>query len=407
MSRSPVDVMPARILVVDDERQIHASIKLRLGRDYEIVSVYDAREALERVRHEKFDLCLADIHMPHLDGLTFIEQARQRDPELGYVILSAFDSAENLRRAIPLQIYEFLDKPLPERAGFEQRVPEWIERTRRHRRDADLAARSESVAADLASAQLAHEVELVASESARDALLQTANLLTTIHAHLVAAGTILAPRGRSDPMLAQLLRNLDAARTTADAAVTAAEGFFNSAYAHRDSSPALVGPGIRHAIEIARRVTDAERDNKAVDFALQENQVVARGLSGIDFLLLMVPLVGAGLLRARPATTVRIEIGALTRLEAAFKDLGSGKTVLWLNRRHAVVSHPGLLVQISATAPAIDRETLEAWLKAEPSALAAVSARGLVSGLQKSHGALGVALAPGATSFRLALALPV
>ena len=78
MSRDPVDVMTPRILIVDDERQIHASIRLRLGRDYELVSCFDAREALERLGQERFDLCLADIHMPHMDGLTFIARACDR-----------------------------------------------------------------------------------------------------------------------------------------------------------------------------------------------------------------------------------------------------------------------------------------------------------------------------------------
>lgn len=406
MSRDPTDALTPRILVVDDERQIHASVRLRLGNDYELVFCNDARQALEKVRHERFDLCFADIHMPHMDGLTFIELARETDPALGYVILSAFDSGENLRRAIPLQVFDFIGKPLPEREGFERRIPEWVERTRRQRRDAQLAQKSHLVAQELASAQLAHEVELVASESARDALLQTANLLTTIHAHLVAATTTLAPRAKADPSLAHLWRNLEEARKTADAAVSVADGFFNSAYAVRDTSPAFIDSGLRHAIGIARRLARADTSNQAVDFSAFDPQAVARGLSGIDFLLMMVPVLGLALSAAPAGTTIRLHVSHIGRLDTALKD-PLAKNYLWLNRKSALTSHAAAQIVVSATAAALPRPDLEAWLKGESTWLAGVSPRGLVTGLQKSQAALGVATAPTSTHFRLVLTLPV
>ena len=45
-----------RILVVDDERQIHSSVRLRLGRSYDIVSCTDPHSALERLAEERFEL---------------------------------------------------------------------------------------------------------------------------------------------------------------------------------------------------------------------------------------------------------------------------------------------------------------------------------------------------------------
>src|SRR4051812_28458245 len=163
MSPDPVELMTPRILVVDDERQIHASFRLRLGRDYDLVFAFSGHDALEKVRHERFDLCFADIHMPNMDGLKFIELARETDPGLGFVVVSAFDSGENLHRAIPLQVYEFLSKPLPERDGFERRIPGWISQTRDRRREHRLAREANTIANDRDSALLERDVELVAS----------------------------------------------------------------------------------------------------------------------------------------------------------------------------------------------------------------------------------------------------
>ena len=406
MSTDTTDLVTPRILVVDDERQIHASLRLRLAQQYELVCCFDGPAALRTLASERFDLCLVDIHMPEMDGLAFIEAAQQADPALGYVVLSAFDSSENLRRAIPLHVFDFLGKPLPERAGFEARLPEWIDRTRAQRRDQALARQAGAINHDLDLARLEREVELVASETARDALLQTANLLTTIHAHLVSAAASLAPRARTEPSAAQLWRNLEEARKTADAAASVASGFFDSAYASRDSSPALINSGIRDAIGIAARMSQASAANKAVDFVAVDSRVPVRGLSGIDFLLLMVPAIGAALTLAGPNTTVGVRGQPLARLDAAVKDPGL-RSFLWVNRKHALTSQPGVLITVATGASPLTRAQTEAWLRGDAWPLAAVSPRGLIAGIQKSHGLLALSLAPQARQFRLVLALPV
>jgi CheY-like chemotaxis protein len=405
MSCASLELLAPRILVVDDESQIHASLRLRLGRECDVTCCFGAREALARVEKERFDLCIVDIHMPEMDGLSFIAAAKQRDPALGYLLLSAFDSDENLRRSIPLHVYDFIAKPLPGREGFEQRIPEWVQRTRSRRLELELAHRAGRIAGDLGAAQLEREVELVASETAREALLQTANLLTTIHAHLVTASAALAERGKSDSTLAHLCRNLEEARKTADAAMAVAEGFFDSAYGSRDQSPALVNAGLRHAIAIAVRAARAEQDNKAVDCGVFDAPLPIKGISGVDFLLMMVPAMGVTLTLAPANSTVRVHAEAWPRLENAAKDARLN-SFLWINRRNAVLSQPGVVVSLAASGPAFSREDAEAWLKGECARLSTVTAQGLLAGLQKCRGLLGLALAPGAGQFRLALFLP-
>ncbi len=405
MSRDAADLLPPRVAIVDDERQIHASIRLRLGKDYELISFSDARLALQALAEEKFDLCLVDIHMPHLDGLTFIERAKERDPALGFVVLSAFDTDENLRRAIPLQVYDFISKPLPERNGFEARLPDWVARTRQRRRDDLLASQAGAIDRDLDSARLEREVELVASESARDALLQTANLLTTIHAHLVNASSLATARAKIDPGLAHLARNLELGLKTAEAAVNVAEGFFDSGYANRDSSPALVNAGLRHAISIASRMSQAEEAKKTIDFSTTGELLPINGLSGIDFLLMTIPALGLALSVVAENSTVRIDTEHLARLEAPGKD-SRFKHFLWFNRRNAVGSRAGIMIVVTANAPALMHDQAEGWLKGESRAHSTVTSRGLALGLQKCRGFLGLALAPQARQFQLVLALP-
>ncbi|MEI6463716.1 MAG: response regulator [Verrucomicrobiota bacterium] len=399
------ELLTPRILVVDDESQVHASLRLRLGHQHEVIYCFDGVDALDKIRGCQFDLCITDIHMPKLTGLKFIELAQSFDPCLGFVILSAFDSQENLRKLIPLQVYDFIPKPLPARAELEGRLPDWIRRTRRRRTESGLAAQSAEIAAETHAALLERDVELVASQTARDALSQTASFLTTIHAHLATAASTVAARVRLDPHLSLLSRSLEEARKTAAAATTAAESFFSSAYASRDSSPALVGEGLRHAIEIALRSSGAEHSQKSIDFSLPRERYEVKNLSGIEFLLLVVPAVLAAIELAAPGTTISIRLSTFDRMEVIFRD-PTVRDKHWINRKGARSSHAGVAITISAAGQSLSRPEIDAWLKGQYAPFCTIAARGLVNGIQKAHGLLGVSTRPESDQFSLILALP-
>jgi CheY-like chemotaxis protein len=340
-----------------------------------------------------------------MDGFRFIDAARNVDPQLGYVVLSAFDSDENLRRTIPLQVYDFISKPLPEPPHFELRLRDWIDATRKRRREHELAVQADTIANERDSARLERDVELVASESARDCLLQSAGLLTTIHAHYVYGCTLLATRVKSDPSLMTLLRGMEEGRRATEAVVNVNERFFGSAYGSRDSSPALVNDGIRDAINLATRDPHVQQLKKAVHFVPMDAPLPLRGLSGIGFLLMMFPALAATLAMAGPNSTIGVRGDHFTRLDAVLKDLRF-RSNLWLNRRNALISHPGWLISITSSSPAFSRQQVESWLKGEYVPLNTITPRGIIEGVQKCHGLLGFSVSPSSDNFRLCLALP-
>lgn len=405
MNADPLSLLTPKILIVDDERQIHATLNLRLGQDHHITNCLDAKEAMEQIRITQFDLCIVDIQMPHISGLRFIEMAQAVDPNLGFAILSAFDSHDNLLRAIPLQVYDFIPKPLPKHGDFELRLSDWIKETRRRRREHELASQASVVANERDAAQLERDVEYIASETARDALMQTANFLTTIQAHLAAAAPTVAARAKSDPSLGNLARSLEQARRTAEAATSTAESFFTSAYASRDESPALVHDGIRHAMDIASRAHQVPGTERTFDLSGASERVEVKGLNGIAFLNLMAAALGAGLITAPDRSTVGVHIDFVNRLELLHRPTAS-QGWHWFNRKHSLSSHRAVAIRISSSAPPISRSQFEAWCRGDDPALSRVPARGIMSGLQRCHGVLGFPTAPGRERFTLLIGLP-
>jgi two-component system alkaline phosphatase synthesis response regulator PhoP/two-component system response regulator VicR len=73
--------MPTKILVCDDERHIVRLIQVNLERQgYQVVTAFDGKEGLEKVKSEKPDLCVLDVMMPYMDGFELLKNIR-REPE--------------------------------------------------------------------------------------------------------------------------------------------------------------------------------------------------------------------------------------------------------------------------------------------------------------------------------------
>lgn len=101
-----------RILVAEDEpgvrRMCLSALKLA---DYDPVGVANGEEAIERAAEEQFDLLVADIRLPGMDGLETCQAIRASDPHLGAVVITGFATLEAAIDALRLGVHEFVVKP--------------------------------------------------------------------------------------------------------------------------------------------------------------------------------------------------------------------------------------------------------------------------------------------------------
>lgn len=100
-----------RILVVDDDAEIRASVALVLSARFEVVQAANGREALELAADGSFPLALVDFEMPGMSGLELSSALKGLSPSMIVVMLTASRELPVARQALSRGASEFITKP--------------------------------------------------------------------------------------------------------------------------------------------------------------------------------------------------------------------------------------------------------------------------------------------------------
>ncbi len=101
-----------RVLVVDDEASIRDLLAKTLAlAEYDVDVAPDGRTALERMRLYPYDLLIADLKMPGMDGLTVIREAKRYKADLPVIIITGFSTESSAIEAVNLGVAGYLTKP--------------------------------------------------------------------------------------------------------------------------------------------------------------------------------------------------------------------------------------------------------------------------------------------------------
>jgi excisionase family DNA binding protein len=104
-----------RVLIVDDEEGIRDLLSRTLAlAEYDVESVSDGVAALHHLRDtgEAYNLVIADLRMPGMDGLTLIREVKQFNPQLPIIIITGFSSESSAIEAVNLGVAGYLTKPV-------------------------------------------------------------------------------------------------------------------------------------------------------------------------------------------------------------------------------------------------------------------------------------------------------
>ena len=101
-----------RVLIVEDEPRMRDMLLRALPEmGFEPVAVGSAEAALRVMREAPAGAILLDLHLPGMDGMTFFEQVTEKWPDVRVVIMTGYGDLDAARRAIHLDVVDFLTKP--------------------------------------------------------------------------------------------------------------------------------------------------------------------------------------------------------------------------------------------------------------------------------------------------------
>lgn len=105
--------MPERILIVDDEPDMLKllSMIIREKTKYEAVTTNNPLEALELAGQGGFDLIIADLKMPGLDGMELLEAVKRVDEDIPVIIITAYGTVESAMETMSKGGFDFITKP--------------------------------------------------------------------------------------------------------------------------------------------------------------------------------------------------------------------------------------------------------------------------------------------------------
>ncbi len=123
--------MTPRLLVVDDEPDMLQLLKRSLEPDLHctVETADSAETALHLLSMQTFDLVLADIKMPGMDGLTLLDRIRKQYPSLTVMMMTAYGHIDMAVEALRAGAYDFIAKPF-EHDALILRLEKALERNR-------------------------------------------------------------------------------------------------------------------------------------------------------------------------------------------------------------------------------------------------------------------------------------
>ncbi|SHL71468.1 DNA-binding transcriptional response regulator, NtrC family, contains REC, AAA-type ATPase, and a Fis-type DNA-binding domains [Chitinophaga jiangningensis] len=102
----------ANILIIDDEKSIRKTLTEILSYEgYKVDEAADGQEGFKMFQGKQYDAVLCDIKMPKMDGLEFLEKAREVNPDIPIIMVSGHGNIDTAVDAVKKGAYDYISKP--------------------------------------------------------------------------------------------------------------------------------------------------------------------------------------------------------------------------------------------------------------------------------------------------------
>jgi YesN/AraC family two-component response regulator len=112
---STTSVPVHNILLVEDEASVANGLEMVLSDEgYHVDIAPSGTSALDKFRESGFDLVVADLRLPDIDGLEVVRSIRRERPEVKVIIVTGFPSVSSAIAAVKTGVTDYLRKPFTE-----------------------------------------------------------------------------------------------------------------------------------------------------------------------------------------------------------------------------------------------------------------------------------------------------
>lgn len=102
----------ANILIIDDEKSIRKTLSEILSYEgYKIDEAGDGEEGFKKFADKTYDVVLCDIKMPKMDGIEFLDKAKDINPDVPVIMISGHGNVDTAVEAVKKGAYDYISKP--------------------------------------------------------------------------------------------------------------------------------------------------------------------------------------------------------------------------------------------------------------------------------------------------------
>ncbi len=106
---------PAEILLMEDEVVVAEGVRMVLEEEgYHVSIAGTGQKALDELGGEKYDLLVADLRLPDIDGMDVIKKTRNTNPDTNVIVITGYGTVDIAVEAMRLGVAEYIPKPFTE-----------------------------------------------------------------------------------------------------------------------------------------------------------------------------------------------------------------------------------------------------------------------------------------------------
>jgi DNA-binding response OmpR family regulator len=107
--------IPTNILVMEDDCDLAEGLKMILTEEgYEVNLAGTGRLAMKAFKEKRFDLLVADLRLPDINGMEVVKQIKARKPNTEVIVITGYGTTATAVEAMKIGVQDFLPKPFTE-----------------------------------------------------------------------------------------------------------------------------------------------------------------------------------------------------------------------------------------------------------------------------------------------------